>query len=204
MAIAALTAAIVASLAGKLNSISTIFTLDIYTKYFAKKTYETENAANEKKMVWTGKLVALFAILLAVVFEWKDLLGIDKLTMVRLSQKAENNFVGLQCGIMDMFASMMGKANHVIRLDCRSLAYEYFPLQLNDYKIVLLDTQVKHSLASSEYNTRRKECNEGVALIQEKYPAVKSLRDATIEMVNECIEAGDVKDRCTFIVEDIQ
>ncbi|MBA4196190.1 MAG: galactokinase [Chitinophaga sp.] len=142
----------------------------------------------------------------AVIYALNELnnLGIDKLTMVRLSQKAENNFVGLQCGIMDMFASMMGKANHVIRLDCRSLAYEYFPLQLNDYKIVLLDTQVKHSLASSEYNTRRKECNEGVALIQEKYPAVKSLRDATIEMVNECIEAGDVKDRCTFIVEEIQ
>ncbi|MBS1638454.1 MAG: galactokinase [Bacteroidetes bacterium] len=140
----------------------------------------------------------------ATIFALNELneFGIDRITMVKLCQKAENNFVGLQCGIMDMFASMMGKANHVIRLDCRSLEYEYFPLQLNDYKIVLLDTQVKHSLASSEYNTRRKECNEGVALIQQKHNEVKSLREANIEMVHECIENGNVKNRCTFIVEE--
>ncbi len=140
----------------------------------------------------------------ATIFALNELneFDIDKITMVKLCQKAENNFVGLQCGIMDMFASMMGKANHVIRLDCRSLEYEYFPLQLNDYKIVLLDTQVKHSLASSEYNTRRKECNEGVALIQQKYNEVKSLRDATIEMVNSCVKNDNVKNRCTFIVEE--
>jgi len=140
----------------------------------------------------------------ATIFALNELneFGIDRITMVKLCQKAENNFVGLQCGIMDMFASMMGKANHVIQLDCRSLEYEYFPLQLNDYKIVLLDTQVKHSLASSEYNTRRKECNEGVALIQQKHNDIKSLRDANIEMVHECIENGNVKNRCTFIVEE--
>ena len=130
-------------------------------------------------------------------------LGLEKIEMVKLSQKAENNFVGLQCGIMDMFASMMGKEGHVIRLDCRSLAYDYFPLQIDGYKIVLLDSQVNHSLASSEYNTRRIECDKGVKSIRKKYPGVMSLRDATVDMIRETITDPVVKKRCLFIVEEI-
>jgi galactokinase len=131
-------------------------------------------------------------------------LKLEKIEMVKLSQKAENNFVGLQCGIMDMFASMMGKEGHVIRLDCRSLEYEYFPLEIKGYKIVLLDSQVNHSLASSEYNTRRIECNKGVKSIREKYPEVKSLRDATAAMIEETITDPVVKKRCLFIVGEIK
>ncbi|MES1224993.1 MAG: galactokinase, partial [Bacteroidota bacterium] len=130
-------------------------------------------------------------------------LGLEKIEMVKLSQKAENNFVGLQCGVMDMFASMMGKEGHVIRLDCRSLEYEYFPLQIDGYKIVLLDSQVNHSLASSEYNTRRIECNKGIKSIQVKYPNVKSLRDATTAMIEEMITDPVVKKRCLFITGEI-
>ncbi|HEY6901547.1 MAG TPA: galactokinase family protein, partial [Puia sp.] len=89
-------------------------------------------------------------------------LGMDPMTMVRLSQKAENVFVGVQCGIMDQFASMFGRRNHVIRLDCQSLEYAYVPFEMDGIKIVLLDTNVKHSLASSEYNTRRQQCEAGV------------------------------------------
>jgi galactokinase len=142
----------------------------------------------------------------AAVYAFNELfgLGLQKIEMVKLSQKAENNFVGLQCGIMDMFASMMGKEGHVIRLDCRSLEYEYFPLQIDGYKIVLLDSQVNHSLASSEYNTRRIECGKGVQDICKKYPEVQSLRDATVEMIEKTITDPIVKKRCLFIVEEIK
>lgn len=105
---------------------------------------------------------------------------------------------------MDQFASLFGKKNNVIRLDCRSLAFEYFPLELKDYVVVLFDTQVKHSLASSEYNVRRGQCEAGVSSIQKKYPGVKSLRDATLEMVNECISKDDTSySRCKYVVEEI-
>jgi galactokinase len=140
----------------------------------------------------------------ATIFALNELfnLQLDRISMVKLSQKAENNFVGVQCGIMDQFASMMGKAGHVIKLDCQSLAYEYFPLQLEGYSIVLLDSQVKHSLASSEYNTRRNECNAGIQSINKKYPGVKSLRDASIAMVDEMITHKVVHNRCRFILEE--
>ena len=133
-------------------------------------------------------------------------LGLDKKTMVQLSQKAENEFVGLQCGIMDMFASMFGKKEQVIQLDCRSLEYAYMPFDTTDIDIVLFDTGVKHSLASSEYNLRRQECEKGVAIIQQKYPSVKSLRDANISMVTECLQSGNesVYNRCKYIVEEIK
>jgi len=144
------------------------------------------------------------AVECATIYALNELfdLKMDKMKMVKLAQKAENNFVGVQCGIMDQFASMMGKENHVIKLDCRSLDYEYFPLSIKGYKIVLLDSQVKHSLASSEYNTRRNECSEGVRQIQNKYAAVQSLRDATIEMVDECITDPVIKKRCRYIIEE--
>jgi galactokinase len=133
-------------------------------------------------------------------------LGIDKKSMVQISQKAENEFVGLKCGIMDQFASMFGKKEQVIRLDCRSLEYAYMPFDTNEINILLFDTGVKHSLASTEYNLRREECEAGVAIIQKKYPEVKSLRDANIEMVNECLLSGDdtVYRRCKYMVEEIQ
>jgi galactokinase len=133
-------------------------------------------------------------------------LGIDKKSMVQFSQKAENDFVGMKCGIMDQFASMFGKKEQVIRLDCRSLEYAYMPFETTDISIVLFDTGVKHSLASSEYNLRREECEEGVRIIQQKYPAVKSLRDADSKMVEECLSQGNetVYKRCRFMVEEIQ
>lgn len=133
-------------------------------------------------------------------------LGIDKKSMVQFSQRAENEFVGMKCGIMDQFASMFGKKEHVIRLDCRSLEYAYMPFETTDLSIVLFDTGVKHSLASSEYNTRREECEEGVRIIRQKYPSVQSLRDANLAMVEECLSQGNetVYRRCKFMVEEIQ
>ncbi len=133
-------------------------------------------------------------------------LGLTPITMVQLAQKAENEFVGVKCGIMDPFASMFGKKGQVIRLDCRSLEYAYMPFDTTNIGIILFDTGVKHSLASSEYNLRRQECEAGVAVMQKKYGAIQSLRDADIGMVNDCLKAGDpiVYNRCRFVVEEIQ
>ena len=133
-------------------------------------------------------------------------LQLSKLEMVQMAQRAEHAFAGVKVGIMDMFASMFGKEEHAIKLDCRSLEYEYVPLHLNKIKIVLLNTNVKHSLSSSEYNVRRQQCEQGVAWIKEKYEHVNSLRDATIEMLDECVLQKDelIYKRCRFIVEEIQ
>ncbi len=129
--------------------------------------------------------------------------GIEKMQMVKMAQKAEHEFAGVKCGIMDQFASMFGQKEHVMKLDCRSLEFEYFPLEMKDVKIVLLDTQVKHSLASSEYNVRRSQCEEGVAAIQKKHPEVNSLRDATLEMLDEAVPAGTmVHNRCKYVIEE--
>ena len=148
------------------------------------------------------------AVECATVFALNELfeLGLSKIEMVRLAQKAENEFVGVKCGIMDQFASMFGKTDAVIQLDCQSLGYNYMPFNQEGIKIVLLDTRVKHSLASTEYNLRREECEAGVKIIQEKYPTVCSLRDATIQMVNECLINTDQKiiDRCSFVVAEIK
>ena len=147
------------------------------------------------------------AIESAAAFSINELFGFgfDRLQLVKMAQKAEHEFAGVKCGIMDMFASVFGKKGQVIRLDCRSLEYAYFPLDLQGYEIVLIDTQVKHSLASSEYNVRREQCEAGVALIQKKYPAVQSLRDATMAMLDECIPREDIIYlRCKYVVEEIE
>ena len=132
-------------------------------------------------------------------------LSIDKISLAKMTQKAEHEFAGVNCGIMDQFASILGKANQVIRLDCRTLEYEYFPFAMEEVSIVLLNTQVKHSLASSEYNLRRVQCEIGVDAIQRKYPAVKKLRDATVDMLNETVQVGtNVYKRCLYVIQEIE
>ena len=111
----------------------------------------------------------------------------------------------MNCGIMDQFASMNGRAGHVFKLDCRSLEYEYYPINLEGISILLIDTMVKHSLASSAYNTRREECETGVSIISKLYPEVRSLRDATPEMLEipELKNNTDVYMRCHYVVHEI-
>jgi galactokinase len=147
------------------------------------------------------------AIECAVLYGLNELfnLGLHKLEMIKMAQLAENEFVGVQCGIMDMFASMMGKKDAVIQLDCHNLSYSYFPLCLQQYKIVLFDTQVKHNLASGEYNLRRQQCEEGVAVLQKNYLKVESLRDATQSMLNDKLKQAvseTVYKRCRYVVEE--
>jgi galactokinase len=131
---------------------------------------------------------------------------VDKSILISISQMAEHEFAGVMCGIMDMFASMMGKKDLAIRLDCRSLQHDYFPLNLGSYQFLLLDTKVTHSLGDSEYNIRRKECENGTAILQQKFPGVKSLRDVTLSMLQESKEAFSptVWDRCSYVVEENQ
>lgn len=99
---------------------------------------------------------------------------------------------------------MFGKKDHVIKLDCRSLEYEYEPLKLEGIKLVLLNTNVKHSLASSEYNTRRQQCEQGVAWVKEHVPQVNSLRDVTLQMLDEYVAPKDavIYERCKYVVEE--
>ena len=106
---------------------------------------------------------------------------IDMVEMALISQKAEHNFIEVKCGIMDQFASAMGKKDHAIYLNCATLDYDYIPLSLDGYKIVLTNTNVKHSLGSSKYNERRAECEEGLNALKKLIPGIKELADVTIE-----------------------
>ncbi len=131
--------------------------------------------------------------------------GLTRIELAQLCQRAEHNFPNVKCGIMDQFANMMGQKGHVIMLDCKTLAYQHLPLDLEGYKIVLMNTKVHHSLASGEYNIRRKRCEEGLALLKEKL-GVHSFRDikdvAGIEPFKDVMEPA-VYDCCKYVVEEI-
>ncbi len=147
------------------------------------------------------------AVECATIFALNELLqtNFSRMELVKMAQKAEHEYAGVMCGIMDQFASMMGKKEHVMKLDCRSLQYEYVPFKLEGIKILLLDTKVKHSLASSEYNTRRKECEQAVAWVREHEPTVHSLRDVTEAMLDKFVLPKDkvIDMRSRFVVQEI-
>ncbi len=105
---------------------------------------------------------------------------------------------------MDQFASMFGKKGYAIQLDCRSLEYNYVPLHMEGIKVVLLNSNVSHSLASSEYNTRRAQCEQGVNWVKEQHPEVSSLRDVTPDMLKQLVLPKDalIYKRCKYVVEE--
>jgi len=142
------------------------------------------------------------------LFGWDQLFDLDleRRQMVEMAQWAEHNYAGVKCGIMDQFASMMGKKDNAILLDCRSLEYHYFPIDLNDYHLLLCDTGVKHSLASSEYNTRRKECEQGVEILKNLFPSIQSLRDVSVKMVtdNKDLLPRNIYKRCLYVTQEIE
>ena len=148
------------------------------------------------------------AVECATAFALNELFNFDleKKQMVQMAQQAEHVFAGVKVGIMDMFASMFGKAEHAIKLDCRSLEYGYVPLHLDKIKIVLFNTNVKHSLSSSEYNVRRQQCEQGVGWVREHNAQANSLRDATMQMLNDYVLPKDklIYKRCKYVVEEIQ
>lgn len=133
-------------------------------------------------------------------------LNLSKMDIVQLSQNAENNFVGSNCGIMDQFASVMSQEGHLILLDCQSLKAEYIPADFKTCKILLLNTNVAHNLAEGEYNTRRKECEDAVKTIQQKYPEIHSLRDVDLAMLEEFkLELPDTNyQRALYVLKENQ
>ncbi len=121
-------------------------------------------------------------------FALNDLFGnnrIDKMTLAKVGQATEHNYLGCKCGIMDQFASVHGKAGYLMRLDCRSGEFEYFPWNPQGYKLLLVNSCVKHELAGSPYNDRRQSCENVVAAIAKRYEGIETLRDCTWEMLEE-------------------
>ncbi|MEJ7767225.1 MAG: galactokinase [Chitinophagaceae bacterium] len=131
--------------------------------------------------------------------------GLSRVDMAYIGQKTEHIFVGALVGIMDPFASLHGKAGHVIKLDCRSMEFEYIPFNFPNHKIVMVNSMVKHSLAGSEYNVRRKQCEEGVEIMKKFItPEIKSLRDITLSDLeahkNDLSEL--VYKRCLYVISE--
>ena len=127
-------------------------------------------------------------------FALNDLFGggkIDRMELARVGQRTEHKYIGVNCGIMDQAISCLGKAGNLMRMDCRSGEIEYFPWHPKGYQLILVNSCVKHELKGSPYNERRLQCEHVAEIISKKHPEVKSLRDATMEMLDE------VKDEIT-------
>ena len=130
-------------------------------------------------------------------------LGIDRFELARIGQSTEHNYCGVKCGIMDQFASVFGKAGHLMRLDCRSMEFEYFPFdpEQHGYKLVLLDSVVKHELVGSPYNDRRASCERVAAVLGQEF-----LRGATMEQleaIKDKISDEDYK-RARYVIGEEQ
>ncbi len=124
--------------------------------------------------------------------------------LAHLTQMAEHHFVGVKCGIMDQFTSLLGKNQKALFLDCKTLEHEYIPLELGDYILLLCNTNVSHSLASSEYNVRREQCEEGVKFLQKLYPNILSLRNVNEKMLEKYQELFEeiIYQRCLYVVQE--
>lgn len=129
--------------------------------------------------------------------------AVDRLAVARLCQRAENDFVGMNCGIMDQYVACFGAAGRALLIDCRSLGARALPLPVG-YRLVVCDSMVKHALAGSQYNRRRAECAAGVRVLAARFPAVRALRDAEQRQLDECRAAlGEVVyRRCRHVVSE--
>ncbi len=125
--------------------------------------------------------------------------SIDKFELARIGQSTEHIYCGVNCGIMDQFASVFGRKGNLMRLDCRSMEYGYFPFSPEDYRLVLVDSRVKHELKDSPYNRRRESCERVAGRL-----GLETLRDATMEMLDGVkgdISAEDYS-RAKFVIEE--
>lgn len=131
---------------------------------------------------------------------------IDRTTLALVGQQTEHEFVGAKVGIMDQFASANARRGHALLLDCRSLEFEHLPLDTKNAAVVICDTNVKHNLASSEYNTRRRECEKGVEALREFLPGITQLRDVGVREFEKY--AGrlpeTIRRRCRHVVTEIE
>ncbi len=127
--------------------------------------------------------------------------SIDKMELARIGQSTEHNYVGVKCGIMDQFASIFGKKDHLIRLDCRSMEYAYFPFDAKGYKLVLINSKVKHELVDSPYNKRRESCERVAATLSR--PSLRGATFEELEAVKEQVSQEDYK-RAKFVIGEEQ
>ena len=132
-------------------------------------------------------------------------LGIKSIDMALMGQSAEH-WVGINCGIMDQFSSVMGLENKVIKIDCRTLDYTYHDADFVDYSLILFDSNVTHSLFTSEYNNRRIECNEGLSIIKENYPEIESFRDCDVDHLTSLKSkmSDNVFRRSLYVIKEIK
>jgi galactokinase len=131
-------------------------------------------------------------------------LNIKPIDIALMGQSAEH-WVGINCGIMDQFSSVMGLENKVIKIDCKTLQYEYHNADFNDYSLILFDSNVKHSLMTSAYNERRQQCEEGIEIIKSNFPEITSFRDCNEQHVLglQNVMSANVFKRCLFVVKEI-
>ncbi len=127
--------------------------------------------------------------------------SIDKMELARIGQSTEHNYCGVKCGIMDQFASIFGKKGHLIRLDCRSMEYAYFPFDAKGYKLVLINSKIKHELVDSPYNKRRESCERVAATLGR--PSLRGASMAELEAVKDKVSEEDYK-RATFVIGEEQ
>ncbi len=150
----------------------------------------------------SAALESTYAFALNSLFD----LNIDKFELARIGQSTEHNYCGVKCGIMDQFASVFGKAGSLIRLDCKTMEYKYYPFHPEGYRLVLLDSVVKHELASSAYNKRRESCERAVEAIKKNHPEVEFLRDAKMEWLEEVKSVISAEDymRAEYVIDEVQ
>lgn len=131
-------------------------------------------------------------------------LNLDKMSLAFSAQRAEHEFVGVLCGIMDQFTNLFGAKNKLLKLDCRSLEFEYIPFERQDLCTVLLDTQVRRELAMSEYNVRRQQCAAGVEILSRHVPGIKALRDVAFDDLDRfgSLLHPVILNRCRFVLEE--
>jgi len=132
--------------------------------------------------------------------------GIDKYELAKIGQSTEHNYCGVKCGIMDQFASLFGKEGSLIRLNCKTGEYKYFPFHPKGYKLVLIDTCVKHQLAGSAYNKRRESCERAAAAIRKNHPEVEFLSDAKRLWLDEVRGEISQEDflRAEYVIGEVQ
>jgi len=147
---------------------------------------------------------AAFEVASALTFTRLGESEINRVSLALLCQKAENQFVGVNCGIMDQFISAMGKKDHALFIDCRSLEFELVPLNLHDMKIVVCNTKVKRELAGSEYNKRRNQCERGVEILSEWLGDIKALRDVSVEQFSKYSDKLPeiTRKRCGYVISE--
>lgn len=132
--------------------------------------------------------------------------NIDKFELAKIGQATEHNYCGVKCGIMDQFASVFGKEGSLIRLNCKTLEYKYFPFNPVGYKLLLIDSCVKHELASSAYNKRRQSCENAASAIRKNHPEVEFLSDAKRVWLDEVRAEIPEEDflRAEYVIGEVQ